>query len=99
MVSIILIDSSRIQAGQSVCLLGDKVKFAALIIGSAGDGLYSLLHCVCDMEKDKFLHPCNKTRGQNHVLVTLPLAVCGNILLPEMLVDRICPSGAARQSA
>lgn len=92
-----MIYSSRIQAGQCVCLFGDKVKFAALIIGSAGDGLCSLLHCVCDMEQHKFLHPYNKTRGQNHVLVTFLLAVCGNILLLELLVDRICPSGAASQ--
>ena len=93
-----MIYSSRIQAGQGVCLFGDKVKFAALIIVSAGDGLCSLLHCVCDMEQHKFLHSCNKTRGQNHDLVTFLLAVCGNILLLELLVESICPGGAASQS-
>jgi hypothetical protein len=95
-----VIYSSRIQAGQCVCLFGDKVKFAVFIIGSAGDGICSLLHCVCDMEEHKFLHPAKKkkTRGQNHVLVTFLLAVCGIILLLELLVDRTCPSGSASQS-
>jgi hypothetical protein len=93
-----VIYSSRIQAGQSVCLFGDKVKFTALIIGSSGDGICSLLHCVCDMGQQKFLHTCNKTRDQNHVLVTFLLTVCGNILLLELLVDCICLGGAASQS-
>jgi hypothetical protein len=62
------------------------------------DGLYPLLHGVCDLEKHKFLHSCNKTRSQNHVLVMLLLAVYGNSLVLKLLVESICPGGAASQS-
>jgi hypothetical protein len=88
----------RIEEGQSICLVADKVKFAALMIVSKGNGLCPLLQRICDLEKHKFLHSCNKTRGQNHVLVMLLLTVCGNNLLLKLLVESICPGGAASQS-